>query len=148
LGKSSLAPIKVVLDTNVVLDLVVFRDPAAEPIRLAVESGRVALLSSTDCLDELRRVLSYPEFGLDAARQASALEWYESRLQRLEAPPVKGRLPHCRDADDQKFLDLAWAANAAHLVTKDKALLVLARRIAKLGRFLVSSPTEVDWGKG
>jgi putative PIN family toxin of toxin-antitoxin system len=108
----------------------------------------VALISSTGCLDELRRVLTYPEFDLDEARQASALEWYASRVERLEAPPVEGKLPHCRDADDQKFLDLAWAANAAHLVTKDQALLVLARRIAKLGRFLVSSPTEVDWGKG
>ena len=116
-------------------------------MRAAIESGRVAIVSSDGCLDELRRVLNYPEFGLDAARQACAYEWYESRVERKEDPTAQALLPRCRDADDQKFLDLAWTANAAHLVTKDKGLLVLARRIAKLGRFLVSSPTEVDWGK-
>ncbi len=114
-------------------------------MRAAIESGLVAIVSSDGCLGELRRVLAYPEFDLSPARQATAFEWYESRVERRQDPPSQVLLPRCRDADDQKFLDLAWTANAAHLVTKDKGLLVLARRIVKLGRFLVSSPTEVDW---
>lgn len=104
-------------------------------------------MSSPACLEELCRVLAYPEFGLESLRQASALEWYASRVETVAAPPAQVLLPRCRDADDQKFLDLAWAAGASHLVTKDKALLVLARRVAKLGRFLVSTPTGPDWAK-
>ncbi len=54
---------RLVLDTNVVLDLVVFRDPGAEPLRSAIEARRV-LLTTAECLAELRRVLAYPECKL------------------------------------------------------------------------------------
>jgi predicted nucleic acid-binding protein len=37
-------------------------------------------------------------------------------------------LPACRDRDDQKFLEAALAAGAGFLVTRDRALLGLARR--------------------
>lgn len=134
---------RVVLDTNVVLDLVVFDDPGAAGLRVAIEGKHATLLSSADCRAELLRVLAYPRFGLDEAAQARALRWFDAFAQINEAPPAHPPLPRCSDPDDQKFLDLAWAAGADVLVTKDKALLDLARRIAKLGRFSVSSPTEL-----
>ena len=136
---------RVVLDTNVVLDLVAFRDPGVEPLRAAIEAKRVAVVTSVDCLDEFRRVLGYPEFRLDAGRQADAFRWFETRAERAPAPPPQPLLPQCRDADDQKFLDLAWVSRVDFLVTKDRALLDLARRVAELKRFLVSSPTDVAW---
>jgi predicted nucleic acid-binding protein len=37
-------------------------------------------------------------------------------------------LPRCSDPHDQKFLELALASGADILVTKDQALLELARR--------------------
>ncbi len=49
-------------------------------------------------------------------------------------------LPVCSDRDDQKFLELARDAQAAVLVTKDKALLKLARRTAKAGMFRILTP--------
>lgn len=119
------------------LDLVVFMDPGAEPLRAAIECGRVTLLTSVECLEELRRVLGYPEFKLDEAAQAGALAWYAARAQVIEPPAPQAFLPRCRDADDQKFLDLAWASSADHLVTRDRALLELARRVARLERFTV-----------
>ncbi len=134
------ASLRVVLDTNVLLDLVVFDDPQAAPLRAAIESGRVVLLTSADCLAELHRVLAYPAFGLDAPGQQRAYEWFAARAQCVEVSAPVPPLPRCRDADDQKFLDLAWAARADWLVTKDKALLELARRVAKLGRFRVTTP--------
>jgi putative PIN family toxin of toxin-antitoxin system len=134
---------RLVLDTNVVLDLVVFDDPGTRMLRAAIEAKRVALLGSTECRTELRRVLAYPRFGLDDSAQQAALRWFDSFAQINEAPPAHPPLPRCSDPDDQKFLDLAWVAGADVLVTKDKALLVLTRRIARLGRFLVSSPTDL-----
>jgi predicted nucleic acid-binding protein len=38
----------------------------------------------------------------------------------------------CKDADDQKFIDLA-AAHRAQLLSKDKAVLCMARRLKTLG---------------
>lgn len=134
---------RLILDTNVVLDLVVFEDPGAGGLRSAIDAKRVTLLTTAECLDELRRVLAYPRFRLDTAAQAGALQWVDERMQLLAAPPAQCALPRCSDPDDQKFLDLAWVAQADYLVTKDRALLELARRVAKLGRFLVSSPTEL-----
>ena len=134
---------RVVLDTNVVLDLVLFHDQGVEPLRAAIEAGRIVAVTSLACLDELRRVLAYPQFGLDVAKQQSAFAWMEAHAECVGQPPVQNLLPRCGDPDDQKFLDLAWAARAAHLVTKDRALLRLARRVAKLGRFLVSLPTDL-----
>lgn len=131
-----------VLDTNVILDLVVFDDPGAAPLRAAVEAGTATLFTSAACLAELHRVLAYPDLGLAAAAQNAAYDWYASRAQcaEISATPL---LPRCRDADDQKFLELAWAAGAAgaaQLVTKDKALLELARRVDRLGRFAITHP--------
>ena len=128
---------RLVLDTNVVLDLVVFRDPGAAPLRAAIEARKVNLLTTAECLSELRRVLGYPEFKLDPTAQERAYAWYAERAELLGGPQPEPLLPRCRDADDQKFLDLAWAAQAGPLVTKDKALLELARRVAKLGRFAI-----------
>lgn len=128
---------RLVLDTNVVLDLVVFHDPGAAQLRAAIETRKVSLLTTAECLEELRLVLGYPEFKLDGEAQAAAYEWYAARAEVVETSPPDPLLPRCRDADDQKFLDLAWAADAGHLVTKDKALLELARRVAKLGRFSI-----------
>src|SRR3954466_5587182 len=103
---------KLVLDTNVVLDLVVFDDPGAENLRSAIEAHRVTLLTSDECLAELRRVLAYPRFGLDAAMQDKAFRWIKERAASAEAPPAESRLPRCSDRDDQKFLDLAWGSQA------------------------------------
>ena len=131
--------LRIVLDTNVVLDLIVFGDPGVRSLRQAVEAGSVTLITSAECLAELRRVVGYPEFGLDASGQEVAYAWFASRAKfgPVAGPGSASGLPRCRDADDQKFLELAWAGQADHLVTKDKALLELARRVARLGGFSV-----------
>ena len=118
------------LDTNVWLDWLVFADPSLAPLREAVGAGRAEICIDEACAEELARVLARP-FGrrsLDAAAQARAME----ECRRLCRPIVRdagdARLPACRDADDQKFLEAAAAAGADALVTKDEALLELVRR--------------------
>lgn len=118
---------RLVLDTNVVLDLFHWRDAAALPILAALEAGRAVCLADARTLDELRRVLAYPEFALAPAAAAGHHARYARLALRVpggEAPP----LPRCQDADDQKFLELAARGGADLLVSKDKALLRLRGR--------------------
>ena len=130
------------LDTNVVLDWLAFGDTAIVPIAEAVASGRVRLISSAACIDELQRALGYKAITLDAAAQARALATYRGRVDLRDAPPEGSlpMLPRCEDRDDQKFLELAWHARARWLVSRDKALLKLAPKLARMGRFAVIPP--------
>jgi putative PIN family toxin of toxin-antitoxin system len=144
---------RLVLDTNVVLDLVVFDDPGVQAIAQAIRRGAVVPVTSHACNEELRRVLAYPQLKLDTAAQSAALGRYmaQAALCDVAALPVPAELPLCSDADDQKFLELAWHANARWLVTKDRALLALARAVARCGRFTVLQPAQfrrVDAGDG
>jgi putative PIN family toxin of toxin-antitoxin system len=139
--------VRLVLDTNVVLDLVVFDDPGVRRLRSAIERGDAVVFTCDECLAELRRVLAYPRFGLESAVQDAAFEWFRApaRFVALPATPSTAAMPRCRDADDEKFLALAWEARADHLVTKDNALLELAPRVAKLDRFTIIAPQHIKF---
>ncbi|HWR78458.1 MAG TPA: PIN domain-containing protein [Thiobacillus sp.] len=151
-----------VIDTNVVLDLLHFDDAIARPLRLALEAGRVRCVVTDATLEEWRRVLAYPEFGLDAARQAALVTRYQAlaetaRTAEVDAglphkgtpihyglKPVWSRMPRCSDPDDQKFIELAAAVRAQGLVSKDRAVLKLRRRCSPT--FRVMTPAEaVRW---
>lgn len=123
--------LRLVLDTNVVLDLFHWGNTDAVPIMAALEAGLIECMADQRTLDELQRVLTYPQLKLTPEMIAERYARY-SALVRLvpagEAPP----LPRCKDRDDQKFLELAARANADLLVSKDKALLKLRGR-TKLG---------------
>jgi predicted nucleic acid-binding protein len=133
------------LDTNVVLDWLAFGDAAIVPIAEAVASGRVRLISSAACIDELQRALGYKAIKLDAAAQARALATYRGRAELRDAPPEGSlpMLPRCEDRDDQKFLELARDCGADYLVTKDKALLILARRKTRPPPCRIVTPPEM-----
>ena len=124
--------LSLVLDTNVVLDLLHFRDPAVEPLREALHNGRAACFGNAACRDELAHVLSYPQLKIAEDEARRILDDYAALALPCEAP-ASIVLPQCRDPDDQKFLELAQAARADLLVTKDKALLALAKKTGRLG---------------
>lgn len=135
-----------VLDTNTVLALWMFRDPALEKLRDWIEAGNCRLCSREDALEELRRVLAYRQFGLDRAAQEAIQARYRSLLmpwarpQEPNIPQESSCLPRCRDTDDQKFLEIAFLAGATHLLTRDKALLKLARHRTLRDRFAILTP--------
>ncbi len=121
---------RLVLDTNIWLDWLVFRDACVAPIRAAVGEGRASVYIDSACETELARVLAYPlgRTQLDAAAQAACLAECRSVARpHGDAAPLECVLPPCRDADDQKFLELARDCRADLLVTKDRALLMLSR---------------------
>ena len=127
---------RAVIDTNVLLDFWVFDDPAARPLRAAVESGRVNALRSGDSVDEFTQVIMREKFALATESRFGILRDWDrlaTPVERVFAAPLS-----CSDPHDQKFLDLAYTARADWLVTKDKALLKLARRARGHGLMIVA----------
>lgn len=131
---------RVVIDTNVLLDLFVFNDPRWQPLLAALEDGRVEAWTRADCSCEWRIVLEYPHLPLDQVSRAIAHERFARLVRMWEGDPIALALPSCKDTDDQKFLELARDAGASALITKDKALLKLARQMRRRGLYAIVTP--------
>jgi putative PIN family toxin of toxin-antitoxin system len=119
--------LRIVLDTNVVLDLFHWANVDAVPIMAALEAGRIECLVDESTLDELRRVLTYPQLKLTPDMIAERYARYSTLVTIIPAGKA-APLPRCKDRDDQKFLELAERSGADLLVSKDKALLKLRGR--------------------
>lgn len=129
----ALLPRLIVLDTNIVLDVLIFNDTAAEPVRVGLRDGSLHWIATTPMRDELARVLDYPQI-------AKRVQFYqlttEAVLEQFDAMaqivPVATKAPvTCKDADDQKFIDLA-VAHQSILLSKDKAVLCMRKRLLAL----------------
>lgn len=140
-------PQRVVLDTNVWLDLLLFDDARCVPLRAALEQRAVLALTDPACRAEWQRVLAYPTLRL-AEHQADQLrDRYDALAVQVDGPVRPQPWPplsRCRDADDQKFLELACAGHASVLLTRDDALLSLGRRTLRAGLFRICSPDRYD----
>ena len=137
---------KLVLDTNVVIDWLVFDDEFLASFRERVRAREIQVITHPPAVDELRRVLGYPILKLAAERQAVVLEQYlalASLVEGLSAELPPG-FPRCRDSDDDPFLWLAWRAGADALVSRDKAVLKLAKRARKFGFQIYDVPKMVE----
>ncbi|SDY69653.1 Predicted nucleic acid-binding protein, contains PIN domain [Lysobacter sp. yr284] len=136
----SAAP-RIVLDSNVCLDLFAFADPAVAPLLQALRSGAVTAVTDAPCREEWQRILDYPQLRLDPAARARCLREYDELLRPFaHAGEGETKLPRCADPDDQKFLELAHAAGARWLLSRDHALVVLGRRTARAGWFEIMTP--------
>ena len=129
-----------VLDTNIVLDLLVFADTAVAPVRALLHARRLCWVATPPMRDELARVLAYPQiaprlafYGLDAAQVVQA---YEAQVRWVDVAPRIAAV--CKDADDQHFIDLA-VAHRAILVSKDKAVLSMHKRLLDHGAHAVAA---------
>jgi len=126
--------IAVVIDTNITLDLFVFQDPAIAPLREALEVELIDWLATDAMREELVRVLTYPQIARKliavALSEPKVLEAFDRHARLV---PAAARAPFtCKDPDDQQFIDLA-AAHGAALVSKDAAVLCMARRLERVG---------------
>ena len=138
------SPPRVVLDTNVCLDLFLFNDPQSAALHVAMREGAIQAVTRADCRAEWLRVLGYPQVPVsDQARPAveAAFDALVLQLPDELATPAPGvRLPRCADPDDQMFLELAQASGARWLVSKDNELLKLAPRCVHDGLFWIGLP--------
>lgn len=139
-------PKRIVIDTNVCLDLFVFRDPRWAALLEALRSGSAEAVTRNDCRTEWLKVLEYPHLPLDADKRVTVAAEFDALISCVDdttaRPRTEVRLPVCTDPDDQKFLELARDADAQTLITKDKALLKLARRTARAGLFTIVAPEK------
>ena len=123
-----------VLDTNVVLDLFVFKDPATAPLRRRIEAKEIRWIATTAMRDELERVLSYPHIlprlAFHQLAPSDVLAQFDLYTQIMPAAPRATAI--CKDHDDQQFIDLA-VAHRAMLLSKDKAVLCMRKRLLALG---------------
>jgi putative PIN family toxin of toxin-antitoxin system len=125
---------QIILDTNIVLDLLVFADIATIPLRDALQAGRLQWIATAPMRDELARVLAYPQivkrlqfYGLSAEQ---VLQARDVLVQTVEVAPKASVT--CKDPDDQKFIDLAVAQRCL-VLSKDQAVLCMAKRLLALG---------------
>lgn len=123
----------VVVDTNVALDLLIFSDPRTVPLRQLLGEGRLAWTATQVMRDELERVLAYPHIveRMDFYRVSAAqvLAAFDAQARLVDVAPRVAYV--CKDADDQKFIDLA-VQHRAILLSKDKAVLCMRKRLATL----------------
>ncbi|MCC7486739.1 MAG: PIN domain-containing protein [Burkholderiales bacterium] len=160
--KDGIPPVRLVIDTNVWLDWLVFDDPDVAPVKEAVAAGRAIVVMNEEVEAELARVLAR-SFGartlapgaraacLDECRRVSVghesgrmTEEGERAGEQARRPAAdRALLPVCADADDQKFLDLALACGADYLVTRDRDILELARDRDPRPPFRIVTPRQV-----
>ncbi|PRC91309.1 PIN domain-containing protein [Solimicrobium silvestre] len=132
-----------VLDTNVCLDLFVFHDPRWASLLAGLQNGTLTAITKNSCRDEWLTVLHYKQLPItDETRPAISAAF--DQLIRCTNPDLSStiKLPICSDPDDQQFMELARDAHATHLITKDKALLKCAKKVAQLGLFQILSPEK------
>ena len=131
----------VVLDTNIVLDLLLFQNPQAQGLRQALDKQQLQWLATPPMREELLRVLAYPKFAVVLARLghsvAPLLAQWNAEVSLVEVAPRCA--VRCRDPNDQMFIDLA-VAHRAHLLSKDALVLRLAKRLLPLGVVVSSLP--------
>ena len=124
----------VVVDTNIVLDIWVYQDPATPALLTALQEGAMQWLATPPMREELLRVLDYPHIVERRNRNGVTAQEVLAHFDRLATiQAIAPKAPYvCKDEDDQKFIDLA-VAHQALLLSKDKQVLRLTNRLARLG---------------
>jgi putative PIN family toxin of toxin-antitoxin system len=122
-----IASTRVVFDCNTLLQgLASPRGPAGRCVQLAID-GRIGLFISPVILEELREVTARPrviaKLHLDTARVEEFIALIEASATILDGFPEP--FVYQRDPDDAHYVNLAHAAGARLIVTRDNDLLDL-----------------------
>ena len=123
-----------VLDTNVVLDWMVFRNPECAKLQASVAAGQLRWVASAAMRGELTHVLARGHLDAWSPDPAGLwARWDRHCTEVAEPPPTAVARLRCTDPDDQKFIDLAVACRARWLFSHDRAVRKLARRLSEMG---------------
>ena len=139
-------PVRIVIDTNVLISALLFRNGRLRNLRLAWQAGVVQPVVSAATSAELLRVLNYKKFKLDSGEVQEALALYIPYVATHSIDPYANglvHLPYCRDPKDQIFLDLAQTARVEFLVSGDDDLLRMDDPLCKHLSFRIISPSAL-----
>jgi uncharacterized protein len=120
---------RVVLDTNVALSALLYRQGRLAQLRDAWQQQRFVPLISQETAAELLRVLGYPKFRLTADDQREMAADLLPFCTVVQMPGRHPITPTCRDPWDLQFLRLAVVGKAAYLVSGDRDLLAVRGRM-------------------
>ena len=120
----------VVLDTNILLDIFVFNDERALQLKKALFDKATQFLASQKTIEEFVDVISRPLFKLDKQTQKAILAQWQSIAEQRDDSNLAPAPWKCQDPDDQIFLDLAYQLRPTILISKDNAVLQIARKAA------------------
>lgn len=130
-----------VLDTNVVLDILLFADKNAESIQQLLASGQLLALGHYDTLYEFADVISRSQFKLTESQIKEKLHaWIKLHWLINEPLPTEG---YCKDHDDDKFFNLARLCSARYLISKDKKVLKAKGKAKRFG-CIVTKPENLN----
>ena len=134
----------IVLDTNVVFDWLLFCNPDCETLGVWLRAGRARWLASPAMRAEMAHVLGRGRLDKWRVREPALwCTWDQLSMHAHEpAQPRPAARLRCTDTDDQKFIDLALASGARWLLSRDRAVLKLARRALAQG---LTIQTPVAW---
>lgn len=120
-----------VLDTNIILDIFLFKDAKVQPLALAIQEGKIIPVGHFDTFAELADVISREQFHLTKNEQDAVLDhWVRAHLLISDSLEKKC---FCKDPDDDKFFNLACLAKAAYLISKDKKVLKARGKLKPFG---------------
>lgn len=134
-----------VLDTQVLLDWVLFDDPRTQTWAQSIQRGGVAWVYCPSMHAEALRVVHYPALTrrFDPADSAARVDACFARWGQCCANPPAQRRLVCSDPYDQMFLDLALTQTAATLLSRDRAVLRLALSARSLD-LVIGAPETID----
>jgi predicted nucleic acid-binding protein len=132
-----------VLDTNVVLDLLVFEDRHCSKLCTALATGRARWHATPRMRAEFELVLARPSFAGWKAHRAQVATGWATWATMIEPLEPSSATPRCRDPDDQMFLDLATQLGPCHLLSRDTEVLRLKRPAAQFGVH-IATPAEFE----
>ena len=138
--------LRVVLDTNVVLSALLFRQGRLSPLSAAWQSQRFTPVANRQTVSELTQVLGYPKFKLSVADVQTVLSAYLPHVEVHSAKMLERQsssVAQCRDPKDQIFLDLALSAQVDWLVSGDEDLLVLDDPTQQRNPVRICSPFDL-----
>lgn len=115
-------PLRLVLDTSVVVAGLLWSGPPRRLLEWAIEGGKLELYSSPVLLDELAHTLRYPKLTPRIQGFSSSVEELVAQYAALVSLVVPASVPRVvkGDADDDHVIAAAVAASAELIVTGDR----------------------------
>jgi predicted nucleic acid-binding protein len=121
----------VVLDTNILLDILVFDDQRAHPLRNALTNSLVDAVATQRTIDEFIDVIGRVQFELSEQQQLEIANQWRAWARIIDDAQVLLAPWKCKDRDDQIFINLAYTLRPSTLLSKDKQVLKIAKRAVK-----------------